>query len=124
MLCTILLELHRLTTLVWREGKVPLQWKDAAVTVLHKMGDKTECGNYRSISLVSHTGKVLLKVVARRLSAYCEAKTVTRGAVRLSTGSLDHGHDVYGSQTAGSWAEGKSVSLHVFHRSPEGVRHC
>ena len=71
---TILLEFHRLTTLIWREGKVPQQWKDAAITVLHKKGDKTECGNYRGISLVSHAGKFLLKVVARRLSAYCEAK--------------------------------------------------
>ena len=71
---TILLEFHRLTTLIWREGKVPQQWKDAVITVLHKKGDKTECGNYRGISLVSHAGKVLLKVVARRLSAYCEAK--------------------------------------------------
>ena len=47
----------------------------AVITVLHKKGDKTECGNYRGISLVSHAGKVLLNVVARRLSAYyCEAK--------------------------------------------------
>ena len=68
---TILLEFHRLTTLIWRERKVPQQWKDAVITVLHKKGDKTECGNYRGISLVSHAGKVLLKVVARRLSAYC-----------------------------------------------------
>ena len=71
---TIPLELHRLTTLIWREGKVPQQWKDAVITVLYTKGDKTECGNYRGISLVSHAGKVLLKVVARRLSAYCEAK--------------------------------------------------
>ena len=71
---TILRELHRLTILIWRQGKVPQQWKDAVITVLHKKGDKTECGNYRGISLVSHAGKVLLKVVARRLSAYCEAK--------------------------------------------------
>ena len=71
---TILLELHRLTTLIWREGKVPQQWKDAVITVLHKKGDKTECGNYRGISLVSHAGKVLFKVVARKLSAYCKAK--------------------------------------------------
>ena len=71
---TILQELHRLTILIWRQGKVPQQWKDAVITVLHKKGDKTECGNYRGISLVSHVGKVLLKVVARRLSAYCEAK--------------------------------------------------
>ena len=71
---TILLEFHRLTTLIWRKGKVPQQWKDAVITVLHKKGDKTESGNYRGISLVSHAGKVLLKVVARRLSAYCETK--------------------------------------------------
>ena len=71
---TILRELHRLTILIWRQGKVPQQWKDAVITVLHKKGDKTECGNYHGISLVSHAGKVLLQVVARRLSAYCEAK--------------------------------------------------
>ena len=71
---TILLEFHRLTTLIWREGKVPQQWKDTVVTVLLKKGDKTECGCYCGISLVSHAGKVVLQVVARRLSAYCEAK--------------------------------------------------
>ena len=71
---TILLELHRLTTLICREGKVPQQRKDAVITVFYKKSDKTECGNYRGISLVSHAGKVLLKVVARRLGAYCEAK--------------------------------------------------
>ena len=67
---TILLEFHRLTTLIWREGKVPQQWKDAVIAVPHKKGDKTECGNYRGVLLVSHAGKV----VARRLSAYCEVK--------------------------------------------------
>ena len=71
---TILLEFHQLTTLIWREGKVPQQCKDAVIIVLHKKGDKTEYRNYRGISLVSHADKVLLKVVARRLSAYFEAK--------------------------------------------------
>ena len=42
--------------------------------VLHKKADKVKCGNYRSISLVSHAGKVLLQVNSRRLSAYYEAK--------------------------------------------------
>ena len=49
---TILRELHRLTILIWRQGKVPQQWKDAVITVLHKKGDKTEGGNYHGISLV------------------------------------------------------------------------
>ena len=71
---TILLEFHRFTTLIWREGKVPQQWKNAVITVLCSKGDKTECGKCRGISRVSHADKVLLEVVARRLSAYCEAK--------------------------------------------------
>ena len=65
---TILRELYRFTILIWRQGKVPQQWKDAVIAVLHKKGDKTECGNYRGISLVSHAGKVLLKVVALGLA--------------------------------------------------------
>ena len=39
---------------------------------LHKKKDQTECGNYRGISLVAHAGKILLKIVARRPSVYCE----------------------------------------------------
>ena len=81
---TTLRELHRLTILIWRQGKVPQQWKDAVITVLHKKGDKTECGNYRGISLVSHASKVLLKVVARRLSAYCR-----RDCYRRSSAGFD-----------------------------------
>ena len=40
--------------------------------VLHKKKDRTECGNYRGISLVAHAGKIQLKIIARRLSDYCE----------------------------------------------------
>ena len=82
---TILRELHRLTIRIWRQGKVPQQWKDAIITVLHKKGDKKKCGNYRGISLVSQAGKVLLKVVVRKLSAYCEAK----GLLRRSSAGFD-----------------------------------
>ena len=40
--------------------------------VLHKKKDRTECGKYRGISLVAHAGKILLKIIARCLSEYCE----------------------------------------------------
>ena len=46
-------------------GKTPI------IKVLHKK-DRIECGNYRGISLVVHAGKILLKIIARRLSDYCE----------------------------------------------------
>ena len=47
-------------------------WKAAIIMVLHKKKDRTECGNYRAISLLAHAGKILLKIIARRLSEYCE----------------------------------------------------
>ena len=50
---------------------MPQQWKYAILTVLHKKKDRTECGNYRSISLIAHAGKILLKILARSLSEYC-----------------------------------------------------
>ena len=51
---------------------MPQQWKDVIIMVLHKKKDRTECGNYRGISLVAHAGKILLRIIARRLSEYCE----------------------------------------------------
>ena len=46
---------------------------NAIIKVLHKKKDRMECGNYRGISLVAHAGKVLLKVIAGRLSDHLEA---------------------------------------------------
>ena len=60
--------------LVWHQRKVPQRWRDVVVKALHKKKDRAECGNYRGISLVAHAGKGLLKIIATRLSAYCEAK--------------------------------------------------
>ena len=52
---------------------MPQQWKDATIKVLHKKKYRSDCGNYRGIALVSHAGKVLLKIVANRLSGHCKA---------------------------------------------------
>ena len=57
---------------IWMGGGVPQQWKDAIIMVLHKKKDQTKCGNYSGISLVEHAGKILLKIIARHLSEYCE----------------------------------------------------
>ena len=60
----------------WRGGGVPQQWRYATIKVLHKTKDRTECGSYRGTSLVAHAGKVLLKVIAGRLSVYCERENI------------------------------------------------
>ena len=75
---TVLREFRRMIKLVWHQLEVPQRWRDAVIKVLHKKKDRTECGNYRSISVVAHTGKVLLKIVTTRLSAYWRRGTCCR----------------------------------------------
>ena len=41
--------------------------------------DRTDCNGYRRISLVAHSGKMLLKVVASRHSNYCETEVILSG---------------------------------------------
>ena len=60
----ILLAFHDIIVAVWMTGEVPQEWKNATIKVLHKKKDRTECSNYRGLSLVAHAGKVLLKIVA------------------------------------------------------------
>ena len=67
-----LLAFHGIIVAVWMTGEVPQEWKCATIKVLHKKKDRTECSNYRRLSLVAHAGKVLLKIVANRLGDFCE----------------------------------------------------
>ena len=57
---------------MWRTGDAPQQGKDETIEVLHKKDQLL----YRRISLVSHSDKLLLKVVASRLSNCCEAEGI------------------------------------------------
>ena len=68
----ILLAFHDIVMAVWMTGEVTQEWKDATIKVLHKKMDRTECSNYRGLSLVAHAGKVLLKIVANRVGDFCE----------------------------------------------------
>ena len=65
-------QFHAVVVAIGRGGGVQQEWKDATIVALHNKKDRTECGNYRGISLVAHAGKVLLKVIANRLSNDCE----------------------------------------------------
>ena len=65
--------LHELLCLCWREGQVPQDMRNAKIITLYKnKGDRSECNNYRGISLLSVVEKVFARVVLMRLQVLAE----------------------------------------------------
>ena len=70
---TLLKELHDILLLCWREGEVPQDMRDANIITLYKnKGDRSDCNNYRGISLLSIVGKAFARVVLKRLQVLAE----------------------------------------------------
>ena len=57
-------------------SRVPNAWKKATITPLYKSGDMTQCNNYRPISILPLPGKVIEKIVHKRLSEFLETNNV------------------------------------------------
>ena len=55
-----------------KEGEVPEEWKEANITAIFKKGSKKEPANYRPVSLTSHVGKILEKIIKEELVKYLE----------------------------------------------------
>jgi hypothetical protein len=52
-------EIHKLIMLIWNKEELPHQWKESIVAPIHKKGDETDWSNYRGISLLSTSYKML-----------------------------------------------------------------
>ena len=52
---------------------VPNSWKEAHIVPVFKTGDKQDKANYRPISLLSNIGKLLERIIFKKLYEYCEA---------------------------------------------------
>ena len=48
----------------------PQDWKRLVFIPIPKKGNAKECSNYRTISLISHARKIILKIVQARLQQY------------------------------------------------------
>jgi hypothetical protein len=57
---------------MWNKEELPHQWKKSTVVPIHKMGDKTECSNYRDMSLLPTSYKMLDNILLSRLIPYSD----------------------------------------------------
>ena len=65
-------EIHALIEVIWTLEKVPENWQTAIICPKHKKGDKLQCSNYRGISLLNLSYKVLTIILHRWLFPYTE----------------------------------------------------
>lgn len=52
---------------IWDLELIPSDLRDALIVILFKKGDKADCGNYRGIFLLSTTGKIIARILFKRL---------------------------------------------------------
>jgi hypothetical protein len=57
---------------IWQTGEWPTPWTQSLIITLPKKGNLQQCQNYRTISLISHPSKVMLKVLLNRLQPQAE----------------------------------------------------
>ena len=57
---------------IWQTGEWPTPWTQSLVITLLKKGNLQHCQNYRTINLISHTSKVMLKIILNRLKPQAE----------------------------------------------------
>ena len=75
---------------IWKIQQWPQDWKRSLFIPIPKKGNAKDCSNYHTIALISHTSKVMLKILQARLQQYvhCELPDVQSG-FRKGRGTRD-----------------------------------
>ena len=62
--------LHSICQQIWKTQQWPQDWKRSVCIPNPKKGNAKECSNYHPIALISHSSKVMLKILQARLQQY------------------------------------------------------
>ena len=62
--------LHSICQQIWKTQQWPQNWKRSVFIPIPKKSNAKECSNYHTIALISHTSKVILKILQARLQQY------------------------------------------------------
>ena len=62
--------LHSICQQIWKSQQWPQDWKRSVFIPIPKKDNAKECSNYHPTALISHTSKVMLKIIQARLQQY------------------------------------------------------
>jgi hypothetical protein len=63
--------IHKLIIAIWNKEELPEEWKESIKVPIHKKGDKTDCNNYRGISLLPNTIQNVIQHPAVEVNSTC-----------------------------------------------------
>ena len=66
--------LHSICQHIWKTQQWPQDWKWSVCIPIPKKGNAKECLNYHTIALISHTSKVMFKILQARLQKYVNSE--------------------------------------------------
>lgn len=82
--------LTRIFNTVYNTGNIPKEWLMSEFLILPKKQGAKACGDYRTISLMSHMLKLFLKIIHRRIYKVCEERvTNTQFGFMKGVGTRD-----------------------------------
>ena len=81
---------HSICQQIWKTQQWPQDLKRSVFIPIPEKGSAKECSDYQTIILMSHTGKVILKILQARLQQYvnCELPDIQAG-FRKGRGTRD-----------------------------------
>ena len=88
----------------WKTQQWPQDWKRSVFIPIPKEGNAKECSNYRTIALISHASKVMIKILQARLQQYVnqELSDVQSGLEKAEESEIKL------PTSAGSWKKQES----------------
>ena len=102
--------LHSISQQIWRTQQWPQDWKRSVFIPIPKKGNAKECSNYRTVALISHASKGMLKILQARLQQYVNRELPdVQAGFRKGRGTRDQM-----PTSAGSWKKQESSRKNLF----------
>ena len=87
---------HSICQQIWKTQQWPQDWKRLVFIPIPKKGNAKECSNYRTIALISHASKVMLKILQARLQQYVNRELPgVQAGFRKGRGTRDQIANIY-----------------------------
>ena len=103
--------LHSICQQIWKSQQWPQDWKRSVFIPIPKKGNAKEFSNYRTVALISHASKVMLKILQVRLQQFVDRELPdVQAGFRKDRGTRDQIANIRGSSKKQESSRKTSIS--------------